>query len=138
MWIEIINQSGRQNQPPLSHPSRVCGLKFPITQRCFLSVQSHPSRVCGLKSIKPNLFVDFECVAPFAGVWIEIIYSYTRDYLTMSHPSRVCGLKYRYEQIFQLRDLVAPFAGVWIEISISKIYTNHVFRSHPSRVCGLK
>ena len=55
-------------------------------------------------------------VAPFAGAWIEISIKWQKRADDLSHPSRVRGLKYfkipTYLQDFK----VAPFAGAWIEI----------------------
>ena len=81
------------------------------------------------------------CVAPFAGVWIEITCNHLQCYNSLSHPSRVCGLKSVMEMIlngmevshpsrvcglkssfrlpFDTVSIVAPFAGVWIEIAIA-------------------
>ena len=55
-------------------------------------------------------------VAPFAGVWIEILL------MEGSKPL----------------ELVAPFAGVWIEIQNGMGRAVSLHSSHPSRVCGLK
>ena len=34
---------------------------------------SHPSRVCGLKFVEAKTFVEAKVVTPLAGVWIEIM-----------------------------------------------------------------
>ena len=55
--------------------------------------QSHPSWVCGLKLPKVIGSIQYTCVTPFVGVWIE------------TEPSVLPDLK----------TLVTPFVGVWIE-----------------------
>jgi len=78
-----------------SHPSRVRGLKSPLTLLAVKIAWSHPSRVRGLKS-GADPYHPMRCaVAPFAGAWIEI------ENTLLSY-------------IISAR--VAPFAGAWIEI----------------------
>ena len=89
VWIEI-NWITKLDDYEMSHPSRVCGLKYMgfITRR--LRYLSHPSRVCGLK-----------CINHEKSIWGA-----------ESHPSRVCGLKYTL--IYKNATIyleVAPFAG---------------------------
>jgi len=50
----------------------VCGLKYYMVKKIFKYMLSHPSRVCGLKYQDHKLQLYDHNVAPFAGVWIEI------------------------------------------------------------------
>ena len=55
---------------------------------------SHPSRVCGLKFPYFHISIYTVKVTPFTGVWIEIQnYACDLSIPHWSHPSRVCGLK---------------------------------------------
>jgi len=78
----------------MSHPSRVCGLKYDQWIRTKEEQWSHPSRVCGLKFHSDHTTVEFYDVTPLAGVWIEI-----------------CLMREE-----EGRRSVTPLAGVWIEI----------------------
>ena len=61
-----------------------------------LPLLSHPSRVCGLKFLKSATSKIMRKVTPFTGVWIEIaLDTDKRTARKRSHPSRVCGLKFR-------------------------------------------
>ena len=61
-------------------------------------------------------------VAPFAGAWIEIAWTY-EDFGTLtSLPSRERGLKWSNPVQNTERIIVAPFAGAWIEI---RLYVAH-------------
>ena len=77
-----------------SLPLWECGLKllkkYPEVQR----KKSLPLWECGLKFPPWVLFSLYFWVAPFVGVWIEII----------------------IEQMYAIVFCVAPFVGVWIEI----------------------
>ncbi len=139
MWIEIFSWSSFSDNTA-SHPSRVCGLKlYFLRSVLYFSRKSHPSRVCGLKSLTFVNESSGSSVAPFAGVWIEIVmqsgYRYPNPQshpsrvcglkliqldiqrvAPESHPSRVCGLKSLDVLLRHSPELVAPFAGVWIEM----------------------
>ena len=54
-------------------------------------------------------------VTPYAGVWIEIIYTHCEPHFEESLPTRECGLK-----------------------SIIDVVSSHNFVSLPTRECGLK
>ena len=57
-------------------------------------------------------------VAPLAGAWIEIAWTY-EDFGTLtSLPSRERGLKSLYTAQARTLRAVAPLAGAWIEITI--------------------
>ena len=73
VWIEIRLWGKSLSILMMSHPSRVCGLKFShLTKQSIERVQSHPSRVCGLKYQRWELSKGRRGVTPLAGVWIEI------------------------------------------------------------------
>ena len=49
VWVEIVHGPAETMVRHLSHPSRVCGLKYmPLGEITGMGT-SHPSRVCGLK-----------------------------------------------------------------------------------------
>ena len=77
-------------------------------------------------------------VAPFAGAWIEIQYSWLKKTVILSLPSRERGLKSRYFDPFFEMDFVAPFAGAWIEIARKEAGFSKAQASLPSRERGLK
>ena len=93
VWIEISKIDACLAKTSMSHPSRVCGLKLHYNL-CMHKLKSHPSRGCGLKSWSGCRSQASLYVAPFAGVWIEILVETEMLGKSMSHPSRVCGLKY--------------------------------------------
>ena len=101
---------------PLSHPSRVRGLKYNPHFHRETRFKSHPSRVRGLKSRPGEEPAPRSAVAPFTGAWIEI-----EPCPDVCRPSRV-----------------APFTGAWIEISSARAGRPGARGSHPSRVRGLK
>ena len=76
-------------------------------------------------------------VAPFAGVWIEILLKGCDVGEVVVAPFAGVWIEISWKlQILKI-SRVAPFAGVWIEIynhNTGLIY----LKSHPSRVCGLK
>ena len=55
-------------------------------------------------------------VAPFVGVWIEMLTLNSLQIRSMSLPSWECGLKSYLQADGYFMDAVAPFVGVWIEI----------------------
>ena len=55
-------------------------------------------------------------VAPFVGVWIEIVEYIATVKSVPSLPSWECGLKSLCPNRTPLQSAVAPFVGVWIEI----------------------
>ena len=56
-------------------------------------------------------------VAPFVGVWVEILSNYEIDTAKrLSLPSWECGLKYLRISYQSQQKFVAPFVGVWVEI----------------------
>ena len=57
-------------------------------------------------------------VAPFVGVWIEILSFRFFFFLLMSLPSWECGLKSTMTASADQELSVAPFVGVWIEINL--------------------
>ena len=77
---------------------------------------SLPSRERGLKYTKLNQSEGRKQVAPLAGAWIEISFSY--DIFCWRH--------------------VAPLAGAWIEIDATGGYAAACRKSLPSRERGLK
>jgi len=117
VWIEIRRPALLHPAIQESHPSRVCGLKYADNYILNCHNTSHPSRVCGLKLYMGRMLRRPLRVAPFAGVWIEILYYDVNAFATWgSHPSRVCGLKFAWMRRHPWAFPVAPFAGVWIEI----------------------
>ena len=57
------------------------------------------------------------CVAPFAGAWIEIVYTYATN-----HPINVAPFAGAWIEILiicakTVLSFVAPFAGAWIEMN---------------------
>ena len=85
---------------PVSHPSRMCGLKSDQAVNDELIYWSHPSRMCGLK------FPDTRCpryrpsVTSFTDVWIEMVLGSLANQLLT----------------------VTSFTDVWIEIRIPWMY----------------
>ena len=77
---------------------------------------SLPLRERGLKYFFVNRFTQFECVAPLAGAWIEM--------LVMCGCVRGC--------------FVAPLAGAWIEIASACSTSCPIWSSLPLRERGLK
>ena len=78
---------------------------------------SHPSRVRGLKLGCLSYAIPFALVAPFTGAWIEIVMTQKLSVTTIqSHPSRVRGLKFYSLYVYFSIHFVAPFTGAWIEI----------------------
>jgi len=60
-------------------------------------------------------------VAPFAGAWIEIIWTKPTSWgVSASLPSRERGLKFALLEVFSRFFKVAPFAGAWIEIKLEQ------------------
>ena len=115
VWIEIVLQ-GVMLSMLKSHPSRVCGLKYPPAKAGGLLAVVAPFAGVWIEIIVDGFLTPFmEKVAPFAGVWIEIFKCLKSQTRRMSHPSRVCGLKFKSR-------------GIHLS----------TFWSHPSRVCGLK
>ena len=55
-------------------------------------------------------------VAPFVGVWIEIVRQLHPNVAVESLPSWECGLKFDDPGPDFEECLVAPFVGVWIEM----------------------
>ncbi len=49
VWIEIPSHRTLPQAAAVSHPVRVCGLKFNSSHQPEDEVKSHPVRVCGLK-----------------------------------------------------------------------------------------
>ena len=76
----------------MSHPSRVCGLKYYLKYGKTADVYwSHPSRVCGLKSgDRKGRYMGIQKVAPFAGVWIEILLDEKRKWIDDGRTLRGC------------------------------------------------
>ena len=79
---------------------------------------SHPSRVCGLKYLDIILELRTDDVTPLAGVWIEIL----RNSLSIVSVPTVTPLAGVWIEIISMRiydhlSFVTPLAGVWIEIS---------------------
>ena len=80
---------------------------------------SLPSWECGLKSEDVSPPAKARIVAPFVGVWIEILNKIQRLLLIqLSLPSWECGLKLLRWIMHYLISTVAPFVGVWIEIDV--------------------
>jgi len=73
-----------------SHPSRVCGLKYPAHSGVYQGRGSHPSRVCGLKSSDARSDAPAGIVTPLAGVWIEIGCTETIQPVLTRHTPRGC------------------------------------------------
>ena len=135
-WNRYTVQSTKGFLP--SHPSRVCGLKYPVMLIDDEHIGSHPSRVCGLKSKYPHQYnlsanrhtlhgcVDWNCVAlvPF-------------EVSKPSHPSRVCGLKLVTMSIIEITLKSHPSRVCGLK-SGRLLDNNRICPSHPSRVCGLK
>ena len=82
----------------------------------WLILQSLPSWECGLKSYSTSTIGQSGCVAPFVGVWIEMIVQTPAASCLPSLPSWECGLKYQTGNRRYFDSIVAPFVGVWIEI----------------------
>ncbi len=99
----------------VSLPSRERGLKLSAGANHLPNGLSLPSRERGLKLPLPWLLCCIFSVAPFAGAWIEIVFSLYNK--------------------FAFR--VAPFAGAWIEILHPLPVFPHLL-SLPSRERGLK
>ena len=84
---------------------------------CCIILLSLPSRERGLKLLRKRVYLYRKIVAPFAGAWIEILYSGTPGAgKSLSLPSRERGLKLALIAIYIISRFVAPFAGAWIEI----------------------
>ncbi len=61
--------------------------------------------------------MSINAVAPLAGAWIEIVYTYATNHpINTSLPSRERGLKLAGSHGSGCVDYVAPLAGAWIEI----------------------
>ena len=69
-----------------------------------------------------------QCVAPFAGAWIEIFAISYAFFTVSSLPSRERGLKLRCLYKIIRSYTVAPFAGAWIEIKILTLWTIPLIR----------
>ena len=120
----------------LSLPTRECGLKYSETAD-IEEKEGHSLR----GSVDWNEVTKAEeailLVTPYAGVWIEIIYSFCDFPAVESLPTRECGLKFAVilgairKASHSLRGsvdwnicviccivliTVTPYAGVWIEI----------------------
>ena len=90
-------------------------MKFGYKEKWKKKEKSLPSWECGLKSSGTTCECIKQIVAPFVGVWIEIL-----------------GYAGLYECV-----KVAPFVGVWIEIKLN-CWTFKNNKSLPSWECGLK
>ena len=122
----------------LSLPLWECGLKSVLPKQYSPCLLSLPLWECGLKSLGRSTISPPFSVAPFVGVWIEIIENYIMILLILSlplwecglkSPNKVisthipwslplweCGLKYLTSFFCSIVSEVAPFVGVWIEI----------------------
>ena len=79
---------------------------------------SLPSWECGLKSKIGKELINPIQVAPFVGVWIEIVmYGFTSRHSVVA-PFVGVWIEISSEIQHYLTQWVAPFVGVWIEISI--------------------
>ena len=76
-------------------------------------------------------------VAPFVGVWVEIVSTILFFVPVQSLPSWECGLKSLDDDIEAYDVEVAPFVGVWVEICVNAS-TSIATGSLPSWECGLK
>ena len=83
----------------------------------WLILQSLPSWECGLKFGLRCGRCKIGEVAPFVGVWIEIVRQLHPNVAVESLPSWECGLKFDDPGPDFEECLVAPFVGVWIEIT---------------------
>ena len=85
--------SALSNQPELSHPAWVCGLK--LDEREYMEILSGVTPCVGVW-IETVAFIcdDVERkVTPCVGVWIETKGWAALEYDSTSHPAWVCGLK---------------------------------------------
>ena len=69
---------------------------------------SLPSWECGLKYEFIDCYKGVEYVAPFVGVWIEIIMYNNMKYEETSLPSWECGLKYPIYKTFTVVGMSLP------------------------------
>ena len=76
-------------------------------------------------------------VAPFVGVWIEIIKVLSSLKNSLVAPFVGVWIEITWYRILRDRVLVAPFVGVWIEIYL-KIQIDYNLKSLPLWECGLK
>ena len=77
-------------------------------------------------------------VAPFAGVWIEIVIPGCKHIGPSVAPFAGVWIEILTMSATLTVTPVAPFAGVWIEIRATILLFSETYPSHPSRVCGLK
>ena len=77
-------------------------------------------------------------VTPFAGVWIEIVYSKhgSKNHSVTPFAGVWIGILSRRKR--RKESAVTPFAGVWIEIRLLPLSYVISAQSLPSRECGLK
>ena len=72
VWIEIRKQAKKLDKSK-SLPSLECGLKSFFRHNKIVLKASLPSLECGLKFCATVNIIRGATVAPFVGVWIEII-----------------------------------------------------------------
>ncbi len=99
-----------------SLPSWECGLKFSSQSDVFQRDRVAPFVGVWIEIVYDLEDVEEVSVAPFVGVWIEIIMYNNMKYEETSLPSWECGLKYWKRSKRHRCNRVAPFVGVWIEI----------------------
>ena len=69
-----------------------------------------------IEMIGKRVFIFFNFVAPFVGVWIEISERMQKVQKDTSLPLWECGLKFNFCKKNEL-DIQSLFVGVWIEIT---------------------
>ena len=141
-WIKIAGTI-KQIHGLMSHPSRMCGLKFSSVHICQLLISSHPSRMRGLKYMCNGGYGTSHSVASLADAWIKILlvhYLYILCRVASladawikirlgtqqinhlkSHLIQMRGLK--YEKLYKelINKLAASYMGVWIKCESSRI-----------------
>ena len=116
-----------------SHPAWVCGLKLEYLLFSNTHFRSHPAWVCGLKRIIIMCLINWYCVTPCVGVWIETFPTENGVMLDVSHPAWVCGLKRKDWMRKTPGVAVTPCVGVWIETLKHSDCT--ICESHTLRGC---
>ena len=136
VWIETLILI-TLDQPPMSHPTWVCGLKQKRDKIITVST-SHTLRGCVDWNVLSLSTKSARYVTPYVGVWIETCdYSHFCNPTKKSHPTWVCGLK-RCTVV-----IGTPWCSHTLRGCVDWNWTAYTWkltlhRSHPTWVCGLK
>ena len=77
---------------------------------------SHPTWVRGLKFFCDYINLQYLCVAPHVGAWIEIYIIPVKHHARLVAPHVGAWIEMRVLRLASLSPLVAPHVGAWIEI----------------------